>query len=55
MRQPLDYLRAPTLFRLPRQNVAADLPIKPHQLPVNRQSSALLCCMDTTFKVSQPA
>lgn len=55
MRQPTDHLGTPTLFDLPRQNVAAELPVQAHQFLVDRQRRTLLGGVDAALQVSQPA
>ena len=54
MGQPIDHFCAPTLFGLPRQNVAADLPVQPHQFPIDRQRRPLLCAVDAPLELGQP-
>ena len=54
LRQPLDHLGAPALFRLPRQNVAANLPVQQNQLAIDRQRRTLLGGMDAVFQLGQP-
>jgi len=46
LRQPLNDLGAPALPPLSGQDVAADLPVEPHQLPVDRQRRPLLGGVD---------
>jgi hypothetical protein len=52
--EPLDHLHAPSLKALPLEDVAADLPVEQHQLPVHAPSGPLLFLMDTGFQLGEP-
>lgn len=55
MRQPIDYLGAPPLLGLPRQNIAADLPVQPHHLSIDRQHRTLLRGVNAVLQVADLA
>src|SRR5690554_5914773 len=54
MGKAINNLGAPALRRLTLQNVLPDLPVEQHQLPIHRQTGALLGVVNTIFQVGQP-
>lgn len=51
--EPVDYFSAPAVFLLPGKDVAADLPVKQHQLAVDRQGSFKLGGADAFFEIAE--
>lgn len=54
MCQPFNDLGTPTLLSLACQDVHANLPVQPHQFPVDCQCGALLGAMDAPLQIVQP-
>src|SRR5690554_1557571 len=54
MGKAINNLGAPALRRLTLQNVLPDLPVEQHQLPIHRQTRALLGMVNAMLQVGQP-